>query len=232
MIENMFLGQGVLFHQVMKAHLPTAARVQCTNSGATEFFSSYTNDLKRTYFEVAASLGDSSGQENSGDADPAESSSSAPKRKRLDDAFMSGKGVNLSPNTSPSHDMCDVVPPPKEMELILDKYFEYASPWVPILHMATFYRRIRESNRSIGVSNLLRAIVAATPLHLYASNDTHTPLELQNLKQYAWECRKRAIASAIESHSKEATQALIVIAFDSVRCPNPPMQPLVQVRDI
>lgn len=148
--------------------------------------------------------------------DRAPRSSMNKKRKRAsDDSFVSVERPQQAVDNADSIDMCEVIPPPEQLNSILDDFFKYFHPWLPMFHVETFRRKVGNPNRTTETSVLVQAIVAVASN--FRGNDGKLSEEQhKKLQQYASECRQRVISSSIERNSKESTQALLLLAFDSV----------------
>lgn len=216
-IENMFLGQGILLQQLWQAKDAAAPILPSARDRTTDSFLTYTDKLKRSFCALA--WGDGSEEEGGADQPP---SAMGSKRKRTShDDFVPVEGPQERA-TAGAVDMCQQIPPSRELETILDMYFKYVHPWVPVLHAATFLRRVRDPNRPAGVSLLVQAIVAVASHFLHSPGDADSEErqeQQQDARQYASLCRQNVITLAIESNAKESIQALILVTFDSVRIP-------------
>ncbi|EFY94894.1 fungal specific transcription factor domain protein [Metarhizium robertsii] len=216
----MFLGQGILLQQLWQARDAAAPILPSYTGRAADSFVTYTEKLKRSFCSMANNLvvsGDGSEEERGADQPP---SAIGSKRKRTShDVFVPVEGPQERA-TAGAVDMCQQIPPSRELETILDMYFKYVHPWVPVLHAATFLRRVRDPNRPAGVSLLVQAIVAVASHFLHSPGDADSEEQQeqqQEARQYASLCRQNVITSAIESNTKESIQALILVTFDSMK---------------
>ncbi|KAK2608890.1 hypothetical protein QQS21_002603 [Conoideocrella luteorostrata] len=212
-IENMFMGQGILLQQLLQAkehHSVTEPRFRPQDS-----FSAYTENLKRTFCAAANNANEKMSREEA-QVSEGQPGVSGLKRRRRDEYAIPFRASQV-PNDPSFVDMCGLIPPSKELATIVDKYFEHIHPWVPVLHPATFRQRMRDPDRHEGLTIINRAIVAVASHLVPISNGPDSSQQRQKMRQYASECRQNVITSAIEGNSKESIQAVILIAFDSVR---------------
>ncbi|OAQ58312.1 transcription factor [Pochonia chlamydosporia 170] len=149
--------------------------------------------------------------------DKAPRSSVDKKRKRAsDDGFVAVERPQQAVDNADSIDMSEVIPPPEQLNSILDDFFKYFHPWLPMFHVETFRRKVGDPNRTTGTSLLVQAIVAVAS-HFRSNDGKLSEEQHKKLQQYASECRQRVISSSTESNSKESTQALLLLAFGSIK---------------
>lgn len=209
----MFLGQGILLQQLLQAKDPSTMALPRSMETTSDTFPAYADRLKKTFCSLATNSRHGSEEEKAAEQ-PA--SSAGNKRKRTShDTFVPAKIPQGAAETGVV-DMCELIPPSTELDAILDKYFKYIHPWIPVLHPATFLRRVRDPERPTGVSIVVQAIVAVASHYLYNNDDAEDQRQRRDMRQYASECRQNVITSAIESNSKESIQALLLVTFDSV----------------
>lgn len=210
----MFLGQGILLQQLLQAKDPSTMALPRSMETTSDSFPAYADRLKKTFCSLASNSRHGSEEDKTTEQ---LASSAGNKRKRTShNTFVPVKTSQGLAETG-AVDMCELIPPSTELDAILDKYFKFIHPWIPVLHPATFLRRVRDPDRPNGVSIVVQAIVAVASDYLYGSNDTEVQQERRDMRQYASECRQNVITSAIESNSKESIQALLLVTFDSVR---------------
>lgn len=206
-IENMFLGQSMLMQQLIQPKEPSAASSYTCDISSTEL-SSYTSRLK----EVISSAATASRETGPKGTLPVGGGTLARKRKREED-MVASQAIEQTViiNSSEAQDEAQQLVP---VEATLETYFKLIHPWIPVLHPATFLRRAREPNRPEGISLIIKAItVVASPYVPDNIESVHPAILNRNIAQL----RQDVIASAIESGTKEAIQALILLAFDSVK---------------
>ena len=209
----MFLGQGIFLQQFLHdaagSRAASLVQPQRTGSiGGPASLTSYTDRLRQTFSSLATGA-----VEETADEDVV-SPASTNKRKRESEQFVPSKRQPLGLSVQSNEDLCYITPLPKEIDDVLTAYFKFVHPWVPVLHPATFVRRARDAERSEGVSLILSAIVAVAAKHHMNPENSD---QVVDLSDYAESCRQRVIATAMESNTIEAVQALLLIAFDTVR---------------
>ncbi|OAA38501.1 Transcription factor [Beauveria brongniartii RCEF 3172] len=207
-IENMFLGQSVLMQQLIKGQNAVKASSFLQSFTSTDFTTS-TEKLKRALLDVVAAtkVADAGNY-----AETSELSPSRRKRAYKEDLKVSGDRPpkRTCVSTSTSYATPQLAP----VETILEVYFKFIHPWIPVLHPATFLRRARELDRPPGIVLVLKAITAMALPYAGVSAETCRPEELDN---HLSQLRQSVVISAIESSSKEAIQALILVTFDTIK---------------
>jgi len=204
----MFLGQGIFLQQLIRETgdgrtSSSAPPVRGSDGELATPLRSYTDKLKQTFCMLAANS--DSETEDQGEA---RMSNPAPKRKRDYEPFVPAKRTPAATG----EDLCALDPLPKEIEDVLEAYFKFVHPWVPVLHPSTFTRRARDPERSDGVTMILSAVVAVAAKYVRRPNTEN----MRDLSEYASACRQNVVTAATESNSIESVQALLLIAFDTV----------------
>lgn len=206
-IENMFLGQSMLMQQFIQPKESSAASSYNCDISSSEL-SSYTSRLK----EVISSAANVSRETEPKGPLPVGGGTLARKRKR-DEEMITNQAIKQAAITN-SSEVQDETRQLVPVEATLETYFKLIHPWIPVLHPATFLQRAREPNRPEGISLIIKAItVVASPYIPDNVQSVHPAV----LNRYMAQLRQDVIASAIESGTKEAIQALILLAFDSVK---------------
>ncbi|KAJ3494520.1 hypothetical protein NLG97_g4029 [Lecanicillium saksenae] len=100
---------------------------------------------------------------------------------------------------------------PAPVETILEVYFKLIHPWIPVLHPSTFLKRARETNRQEGIRLIMQAITSMAMPYV------NTSAESQEMREHLSQLRRDIIVAGIESSSKEAIQALILVTFDTIK---------------
>ncbi|OAA69343.1 Transcription factor [Akanthomyces lecanii RCEF 1005] len=206
-LENMFLGQSILMQQFMKGQ-SSIKYGSCLQGFASTDFAASTDRVKQALSEVVASIGST---ENDA-TETTEAPSARKKRANKEDSETSNDPPQKRTRTS----TIAVYPTPQfaPVETILEVYFKLIHPWIPVLHPATFLRRAREPERLPGITLVLQAITAMALPYTGVSPETAQAEEMDN---HLSRLRHEIIISAIESSSKEAVQALILVAFDTIK---------------
>ncbi|KAM3541613.1 hypothetical protein ARSEF1564_005473 [Beauveria bassiana] len=207
-IENMFLGQSVLMQQLIKGRNTTKASSFLQSFTSTDFATS-TEKVKQALLDVVASTQEADA------CDVVETSELFPSTRKR--AYK--EDLNVSDDRPPkricvSTSTLYATPQLAPVETILEVYFKLIHPWIPVLHPATFLRRAREADRPPGIVLVLKAITAMALPYAGVSAET---CRSENLDNHLSQLRQSVVISAIESSSKEAIQALILVTFDTIK---------------
>ncbi|KAJ6785235.1 hypothetical protein PWT90_05113 [Aphanocladium album] len=202
-VEHMFLGQSILMQQFMRVQ-----DFSKPNAGLQEFMSkdlaSSTDRVRQALSEAACSAREAETR----DTDRGQHSSG---RKRRSEESLETAQAQMQKRPRVLTTTIGATTQCAPVETILEVYFKLIHPWIPVLHPATFLNRAREANRTDGITLIMQAITSmAVP---YVNNSAETETTSEHLSQL----RRDIIISAIESSSKEAIQALILVAFDTIR---------------
>ncbi|RFU26847.1 hypothetical protein B7463_g9503, partial [Scytalidium lignicola] len=207
-LENMFLGQGVLWQQVFKClnsiPSPTAANLTPLSSDAPvqgETLRECTTRLKDTLTKIS-----DGGLISAGDL----LLRSPLKRKRTELEYESSsparpqsENENISENTLPPDDLIDD---------LVEIYFKKFHPWIPILHVRQFRERMALPATRQELHTIFHAI---TSLCVRFSEDPRLNNTAVRAK-YAKRSREIVILQSMESFSVENLQALVICAFDII----------------
>ncbi|KAJ5898313.1 hypothetical protein N7504_008601 [Penicillium tannophilum] len=206
-LENMFLGQEMIWQQMWQA--------LCPNTSLPEFFQrpSTSPDLETRREELKSSLLLArSSQEHSNrkreldkDSSDLESVARPTKRPRLNDVNSPSFLVN------PPSDSSEILPNEIMKELV-DFYHVNIHPWIPILHLGKFRERMQLAEERPRITCILHAIIAVC---VRFSRNENLPDEETKL-QIAEKSRQRVILDSTESFSVENLQALVIIAFETI----------------
>ncbi|KAF1734907.1 Transcriptional activator protein acu-15 [Beauveria bassiana] len=207
-IENMFLGQSVLMQQLIKGRNTTKASSFLQSFTSTDFATS-TEKVKQALLDVVASTQEADA------CDVVETSELFPsKRKRAYKEDLKVSDDRPPKRICVSTSTLYATPQLAPVETILEVYFKLIHPWIPVLHPATFLRRAREADRPPGIVLVLKAITAMALPYAGVSAETCRSEDLDN---HLSQLRQSVVISAIESSSKEAIQALILVTFDTIK---------------
>lgn len=99
------------------------------------------------------------------------------------------------------------------MNELVEFYFANVHHWIPILHVKRFRQQIQTPEGWDSAIHVLHAIVA-TCIRLVNYVDAGS---YETRTQIAAASRQRVILNSMESFSVENLQALVIIAFDTVR---------------
>lgn len=97
------------------------------------------------------------------------------------------------------------------VNVLVDIYFDKVHPWIPLLHVRNFRRRILDPTERRKLDTVLDAIVS---LWIRFSDDVRFQDNAKRAK-VAKACRDRVILRSMESFSVETLQALIICAFET-----------------
>lgn len=127
------------------------------------------------------------------------------KRRRLenhDEAYPS-RGSNML-----------VLPEEEILQVVFQAYFSRVHPWIPILHEASFRRRLAEPHNFDALRVVLHAMVLAASRYI-ADEDTATTAF--STPQQRVMARDWVVSQAMKHLTVESLQALIIVAFNDVR---------------
>jgi hypothetical protein len=199
-LENMFLGQAVLWQQLWN-------RVATTNNNgispepAIENLQAHTEQLKQRL--------DALGRKRSSDVDDDDyvDPRNANKRRRI------RRSAHVTAGHPPHYSKLDqAMIPPGLVDALVEFYFSHIHPWIPVLHVRQFRQRMRTPEERCKMSNILQAI---TSVCLRLSN--HPWLGDADIRSRLAESNRQAvILQSLESFSVEGLQALIICAFDTI----------------
>lgn len=198
-LENMFLGQGLIWEQVWNHMQP--------QHGQQFPPISIPRDLSGSTEQVRQSL------ESLGD-----------KRRQFND-YQGCNGPNTRKRRHTQHgshhsytehlqaELIDFKSLPVDLvDSLVETYFARVHPWIPVLHVRQFRRRLKSPEDRRSTSTILRAITS-TCTRFSDDNRLGTATERSRLVQ---SCRQSVILESMESFSVENLQALIICAFDII----------------
>lgn len=204
-LENMFLGQEILWKQMWETLHPESkfpGIVRDTPGGpdsSTEQGSicARQETLRRSLLQVAAAT-------HGNDAEEMPQA----KRQRLD--APPRPTMEREDHDSSAGDVIES----ELMGQLVEFYFDNFHHWIPILHVRRFRHQIQSAEGRRSAIHILHAIVAA------CIRFVHTPgLPDEGTKaRIAEDCRQKVVLSSMESFSVENLQAQVIVAFDTVRC--------------
>ncbi|KAI0966733.1 fungal-specific transcription factor domain-containing protein [Xylaria arbuscula] len=203
-LENMFLGQGLLFQelcsQLSQAGAPLVAS---SHSSPAELLQSRTARLKESLLE-----------RNHTERNHTEPSSSdlkeynrppPAKRQKVDDGpFEIGLDTALNLDDGHVHLPDDLV------DSLTDIYFARIHPWTPMLHEARFRARMKKPSERAPLRMICYAIVSLCA----RLSDDHRLLDANVCLSLSKRCRQVVMLKGMESFSVENLQALVICAFD------------------
>jgi hypothetical protein len=196
-LENMFLGQGVLWQQLWD-------RVHTANNGispepAVENLDAHTEQLKQRL--------DALGRRRCSDDDDTIDSRNANKRRRI------GRSPHVTAAHPPHYsNLGQAMIPPDLVDALVEFYFSHIHPWIPVLHVRQFRQRMRTPEERCKMNSILQAI---TSVCVRFSSDPRLG-DADNRSKLAESSRQAVILQSLESFSVEGLQALIICAFDTI----------------
>lgn len=199
-LENMFLGQGVLWQQVWRCldsinqqSLPLANGKQ---SGGT--LQEYTAHLKHTLSNLQP--------DRAGDLPSTHTRPSTKKRKTGKDVLPQERDEVFWMRDGRLHLPEDLV------DSLVDIYFARIQPWIPILHVVRFQENMKIPHERKKMNGIFHAI--ASLCARFSDDPRLADYEVRS--RLVKECRQAVILDSMESFSVESLQSLIICAFDTV----------------
>lgn len=203
----MFLGQGILLQQLFDAkHANSETSKPPLQS---ESLPSYADRLRTAFCSIPSQVAPDAVD----DLGAPDSSISNKRRRTSQNTFVPARHTTAATEDS-CLDIFERVSTIAGVDAMVDYYFKFIHPWIPVLHPATFLRRVKDTGSHIGASIVFQAIVAVTLNSMPSRRDSETE---DHRATCAAECRQLVITSAMESNTKESIQALLLVTFDSVR---------------
>ncbi|KAM5382540.1 hypothetical protein ACJZ2D_002544 [Fusarium nematophilum] len=193
-LENMFLGQSVLWQQMWKTLHPDDSDSGCSPSSQNPRPQSL-QDQVDALRQTLAQLADASRQQ------PASSSAPNPIPAAIESTNDADQAFKL--------------PPDDLVDSLVEIYFVQVHPWIPMLHVRQFRRMLAHPSQRRSIRTILHAIVS---LCIRFSTDprldeaAHPGLRAR----YASQSRQAVILRSMESFSAENLRALIILAFDTI----------------
>ncbi|KAJ0416895.1 fungal-specific transcription factor domain-containing protein [Aspergillus carlsbadensis] len=209
-LENMFLGQEILWKQMWEtlhpgARFPGVGMGKGEGEGdadesARDEIRERQEELKRSLLHVAAARKDTSG----GDGD--EEAARPVKRQRVDISVAS------SPEQGPNGMSAAEIIDSDLLTQLVEFYFQNIHHWIPILHVRRFRHQIQSREGRDSAIYILYALIAVC---IRFVNDPRIPDEDRKAR-VAESCRQKVVLCSMESFSVENLQALVIIAFDTI----------------
>ncbi|KAH7377754.1 fungal-specific transcription factor domain-containing protein [Pyrenochaeta sp. MPI-SDFR-AT-0127] len=197
-LENMFLGQGMLWQQVWRC-LDAVNGQDSRSSPSSGTLSECTQQLKKTLGAL--------NRKRVGDTHSEVFQSEVPKRRKV--------------NTQPSHSeqatnsqapFIDGTLPGDLIDSLVDIYFFHIHPWIPILHVLQFRQQLANPRGRPKLATILRAI---TSVCIRFCDDMRLG-DPQTRAQMVKVNRQHVIVQSMENFSVENLQAMIICAFDTI----------------
>lgn len=207
-VEIMFLGQSMLLEKYIQR--PTTGTISAP-VGPEHSQDHYTGALHARRQSLRHTLHALVEQNTDTPAFQQDSPSTNVSQKRKVDhepPISSKRSRRLSTNDA----LPENGPLPETFNRVLLTYFKVVHPWVPVLHPATFTKRVAEPSRTSEDNMLLKAILACSSRYLPESEIT----DISDLHGCASIYREDVMAAAVEDNTIQSLQALILLIFDSV----------------
>ena len=195
-LETMFLGQGVLWQQIWNQVHATSNSVPPPMTGSLQ---QHTELLKQRL--------DSLGRKRCSEEDETISSPHSNKRSRIGRGISNAEGATLR-----REGLGRELLPADLIDSLIELYFSNIHPWIPVLHVRQFRRRLHLPDERHKISSILYAI---TSVCVRFSDDPRLGDAESRLK-LAESSRQAVILQSMESFSVEGLQALIICAFDTI----------------
>ncbi|KAJ3545293.1 hypothetical protein NM208_g2583 [Fusarium decemcellulare] len=201
-LENMFVGQGVLWQQIWNSLNQQSGLDSGCSPGSYQATS-----FQQQSCQVKEHLQHLSSTTNALCAN-------LPRGQSVSD------GVSRTPGSSSSYQRATgisppgpqgVLPPDDLVDSLVEIYFHKVHPWIPMLHVQRFRTYLSSPSDRARVSTILHAIVS---LCVRFSDDPRLHGDVRS--RYALRCRQTVILESMESFSVENLQALIICAFDTI----------------
>lgn len=200
-LENMFLGQELLWQQMWKTEHPNASLPDSSEVPTTIANLAQRRDkLKSTLLHASAIIGQRDEQIDSAGT---EAGSHLAKRRRYELTRLPSAPMEIN----------DVLSSMEVMTELVDFYFVNVHPWIPVLHEVRFRARVQSPSEYPRVICILHAIVAVCSK--FSGNESLR--DTQANAAIAEQGRQKVILESMETFSVENLQALVIIAFDTVR---------------
>ncbi|OLN86378.1 putative transcriptional regulatory protein C1683.13c-like protein 2 [Colletotrichum chlorophyti] len=136
---------------------------------------------------------------------PHETSHAVPiKRRRLDHDQLAPASL---PENGPA------LPDEEVLQAILQAYFSYVHPWIPIIHERRFRSRLHEPSETEAMRVVLQAMILSASR--YVSNED-LALSVFGSPQKQALARDWVVSSAMKTLSVGNLQALIIVAFNDI----------------
>ncbi|KAI9170606.1 Citrinin biosynthesis transcriptional activator ctnR [Paramyrothecium foliicola] len=196
-LEHMFLGQSILWEQLFgKAH-----PFNNVESHSATLPENVHKSLESSVAQLRERLS------------AASEATEEPVAPRVSSAQSNAANVSGSPVDHVVNGATEVrLPPDDVMDSLIETYFDQVHPWIPMLHVRQFRRRLSTPQGRESASTIFYAI---TSLCARFSNDARLGNGIQKAA-YARQCRQVVILRSMESFSVENLQALTICAFDLI----------------
>ncbi|KAF5660924.1 hypothetical protein FDENT_13632 [Fusarium denticulatum] len=202
-LENMFVGQGVLWQQIWNSiKQPNTQQYGQTPDSHPEIsIQQMASDVRRHLTELPLS---EIGQQVDSVVEGLQPGST-----------FDGTNTHPPKNTPSLQQQISLgtLPPDDLVDSMVNIYFNQIHPWIPMLHQPTFRGLLSNPAGRVRVSTILHAIVS---LCIRFSDDSRLQNAPELRAQYSTSCRQTVILASMESFSVENLQAMTICAFDII----------------
>ncbi|KAH8807804.1 fungal-specific transcription factor domain-containing protein [Xylogone sp. PMI_703] len=210
-LENMFLGQGILWQQVFRCLDSISTRTPTSPDSPNGNAASTGESLKDCAAQLKATLTSISANGLYSAGDPIVPIQQNPLKRKRDEIEPSEDGpAALQPDIENASE--SLLPPDDLIDSLVDIYFRKIHPWIPILHANQFRARMAKPQQRQKLNTIFHAI---TSLCVRFSEDPRLSNAAVRAR-YAKKCRETVILQSMESFSVENLQALVICAFDII----------------
>ncbi|KAL5003693.1 hypothetical protein BDV10DRAFT_180224 [Aspergillus recurvatus] len=205
-LENMFLGQEILWKQMWETLHPDSQFPGSPGKEAQDAerirngsdIQDRQEKLKSSLLQVAASRKDSAGAAQV--LRPA-------KRQRAEVPMTCSPDQETHAGIAAAEIIASDL-----LGQLVEFYFENIHHWIPVLHVRRFRHRIQSHDGRTKAKHILYAIIAVC---IRFVDDPRLPDE-DRKAQVAESCRQEVLLCCMESFSVQNLQALVIIAFDRI----------------
>lgn len=185
-LENMFLGQEILWKQMWETLHP-GAKFPGPDDINPRSVPGVQQTLRRSLLQVASQ----------------EENEPPTKRRRTQSPSADLENVSLTATDIIESDL---------LGRLVEFYFDNFHHWIPILHVRRFRHQIQSTEGRREATHTLYAIIAACIRFI---NDPRLA-DKEIVSRVAESCRQKVLLSGMESFSVGNLQALVIVAFDTV----------------
>lgn len=206
----MFLGQGLLLQPLLqqaaltKSHHLTQQETPEKSESLTARISLLRNDLSEAGTNSSSS---------SAELDPDLQSHFSAKRRRTEDGPRILPASPSPPAYIQSENSEWGLPPADLVDSLVEIYFATIHPWIPMLHVRDFRQQMQDHSKRQSLNTIFHAIVS---ICVRFSTDKRVS-DPETRARFSKCSRQMVILQSMEAFSIQNLQAMIIIAFDTVR---------------
>lgn len=210
----MFLGQGLLLQPLLERALSLQSPASASAGHAdTSNNPKALVDRVENFKAVLLNTSTNSSEQTQLDGDL--QSQHKAKRRRIDDPFSLPSTDLRVANSENCDSEWTELPPNDLMDDLVEIYFANIHPWIPILHVRNFRQEMNDSMNRPRLKIIFHAIVSIC-VRFCTDSRLNDP-ELR--ARCAMRSRQTVILESMENFSVQNLQAMVIIAFDTVRPP-------------